>query len=123
MNLAVATAWVAIPVALILACLIVRDEIVGETQIPKGRRNFDRTTVRVYKSESPERFREIITSRWYMVCACLGGGVLMLVIARRADRLDPFSPHFAGNQALDDLGDTLRKKEEEIKAAKKRTKE
>jgi hypothetical protein len=103
--------WALIVLALILAGMIANDEIAGETNIPRGRSATIYPERRLKKAEDPGQFRNLITYKWIRALACVGGGLVLLAIARRADRLDPFSPDFSGNTALEEWGDSLRKKE------------
>jgi hypothetical protein len=47
---------------------------------------------------------------WGPLVLCAGS--IILGICRHADRIDPFSPKFAGNAALDELNEALTKEEE-----------
>jgi hypothetical protein len=59
------------------------------------------------RSEKPEDFRGLIAYEWIRGFLFLGAGGLLLSICRRADRLDPFSPRFAGKTDLEELERTL----------------
>jgi hypothetical protein len=63
-------------------------------------------------SDDPEQFRNLMTYQWVRGPLFLVGGFIILGFCRRADRLDPFSPDFAGSDALDDLNRTLTEEEQ-----------
>ena len=46
------------------------------------------------------------------VCLWGGAGVILLLILRGEDRVDPMSPDYAGNKDLDEWGEALKKEEE-----------
>ncbi len=65
----------------------------------------------VARSKDPEQFRNLMTYQWVRGALLLLGGLIVIGICQRADRIDPFSPHFAGSDALDDLNRTLTEEE------------
>jgi len=65
------------------------------------------TVHKVYRSDDPEGFQNLMTYQWGAVLLIGGAGIGVLCLFRRMDRNDPFSPTFRGNTALDDLGHSL----------------
>ena len=65
----------------------------------------------IARAEDPKQFRNLMAYQWLRGPILLLGGIFILNICRRADRLDPFSPNFAGSDALDDLNRTLTEEE------------
>jgi hypothetical protein len=61
----------------------------------------------IKRADDPEGFRSLMFYQWSQGPAVLLAGFWILGLSRRANRVDPFSPDFAGNQALDDLNRTL----------------
>ena len=61
----------------------------------------------VQRTEDPQRFRSLMLSEWLRASIFVCAGFVILGIYRRADRLDPFSPDFTSNSALDELDQTL----------------
>ena len=61
----------------------------------------------VNRSEDPKGFRNLMLYQWVRAPLALCAGLFILGLCNRADRTDPFSPDFAGNQALDELNRTL----------------
>ncbi|MES2569019.1 MAG: hypothetical protein V4710_03070 [Verrucomicrobiota bacterium] len=61
----------------------------------------------VKQAEDPQGFRDLMLYQWVRAPLALCAGLFILGLCRRADRIDPFSPDFAGNQALDELNRTL----------------
>ena len=66
----------------------------------------------VKRAEDPEEFRNLMQYQWLRAPLILCAGFIILGICRRADRLDPFAPDFAGNSALDELDQTLTEQQE-----------
>ena len=66
----------------------------------------------VSRAEDPEQFRGLMAYQWVRGPLALLGGLIILGICRRADRLDPFSPDFAGSDALDELNRALTEEEQ-----------
>ena len=52
-----------------------------------------------------------MTYQWYRGPLFIFGGFIILGLCRRADRTDPFSPDFAGSDALDNLNRALTEEE------------
>lgn len=87
------------------------DQYRGVTHEPNFWRGL-KTHARVTRAAQPERFRSAMKGHWYFACATLGFGVILQSVIRGLDRNDPMSPEFAGNKALDEWGEALRKEEE-----------
>lgn len=67
-----------------------------------------RTGMETYtRGESPKEFRCAMNFNWIASSIPALTGFLLLWFIRRQDRLDPFSSHFKGSQALNDLSDYL----------------
>ena len=66
----------------------------------------------INSEDDPAQFRNLMAYEWFRGPLFLAGGFIILGLCRRADRLDPFSPDFAGSSSLDDLNRTLREEEE-----------
>ena len=64
---------------------------------------------RATRAENPKRFRELMSWEWAEATICLLGGLVVLGIYRRLDRLDPLDPEFRATDALDDLDRNLDK--------------
>lgn len=58
-------------------------------------------------SEDPQGFHNLMLYQWIRASLVLGSGFILIGFCRRADRLDPFSPDFAGDADLDELDRTL----------------
>jgi hypothetical protein len=54
-----------------------------------------------------------MTYKWIRGSLFLIGWTALFGIRRRMDKLDPFSPNFAGNAELDELGRVLDKEEKQ----------
>ena len=61
----------------------------------------------VNRVDDPEKFRHAMVYQWMFASAPLLLSVVLFGLIRRQDRLDPMSPNFAGNKALDELGEEL----------------
>ena len=72
----------------------------------------------VTKASQPENFRGAMAYHWYYAFAVLIAGIIVYMIDRGMEKADPMSPDFAGNKALDDWGDAMKKQEEEGKHPK-----
>jgi len=90
------------------------DEYQGTTSIKAGR------SIRevVKKASQPESFRGAMAYHWYYAFAVLMAGIIVYMIDRGLERADPMSPDFAGNKALDDWSDAMKKEEEQRKHPK-----
>jgi hypothetical protein len=64
------------------------------------------------RAEDPQKFRNLMTYQWFRGGAIFLGGVIIVRIGRRLDRLDPSSKHFAGNRAFDELDRVLDEEQE-----------
>jgi hypothetical protein len=62
--------------------------------------------------QASENFHNAVVCHSYYAFAPLMPGVFMLVAGKRMDKSDPMSPDFAGNQALDDWENAMKKTEE-----------
>jgi len=67
----------------------------------------------VRKDDDPKQFRSIMTYKWIRGSLFLIAWSALVGIRRRMDKLDPFSPNFAGNAELDELGRDLDKEEKQ----------
>ena len=85
------------------------DEYRGITTIRVGRSLPEVVT----KASQPESFRGAMAYHWYYAFAVLGAGIIAYMIDRGLEKTDPMSPDFAGNKALDDWGDAMKKQEDD----------
>ena len=108
MNGARLAGWALIVLALVFVGQIAWNELSGETEVPRKYLPSPYDS-RLKKADNPAQFRSIITFKWYRALACIGGGVILFAIARRADRLDPFAPDAGAKPPLDGWYDTPRK--------------
>lgn len=72
----------------------------------------------VRKTSEPESFRGAMAYHWYYAFAVLVTGIIAYMIDRGQEKADPMSPDFAGNKALDDWSDAMKKEEERRKHLK-----
>lgn len=75
---------------------------VADAVAPRGARRYI-----IAREKDPAQFRSLMAYQWFRGSMTLMGGLIILGICRRADRLDPLSPDFAGSNALDELHQTL----------------
>lgn len=75
---------------------------VADAVAPRGARRYI-----ISREKDPAQFRSLMAYQWFRGSMTLMGGLIILGICRRADRLDPLSPDFAGSNALDELHQTL----------------
>jgi hypothetical protein len=61
----------------------------------------------VKRADDPEKFRDAMKYQWLRASVPLVLSMILFGIIRQQDRLDPMSPRFAGNKALDELSDEL----------------
>ncbi|HVU26539.1 MAG TPA: hypothetical protein VHG71_02245 [Verrucomicrobiae bacterium] len=90
------------------------DEHRGVTHIRVGRSLPEVIT----KTSNPEDFHNAMVYHWFYAFMVLVAGIVAYMIDRGLEKTDPFSPDFAGNKALDDWGDTMKKEEEQRKHPK-----
>ena len=69
----------------------------------------------VTKASKPDDFRGAMAYHWYYAFAVLIAGIVVYMIDRGLEKADPMSPEFAGNKALDDWSDAMKKEEEQRK--------
>jgi hypothetical protein len=101
---------------LVLICILMfanagYDEYRGVTTIQAPRNLPDFVT----KASQPEDFRGAMACHWYYAFAVLIAGIIVYMIDRGLEKADPTSPEFAGNKALDDWSDAMKKQEDEGK--------
>ncbi|MGA2869371.1 MAG: hypothetical protein ABSF34_09450 [Verrucomicrobiota bacterium] len=101
-------AYLLIGLSLMLLVSTAYDEYRGVASVTT--RNMARITVA--KADDPGQFHDLITYEWIRAFVVMGGGAILLSICRSADRLDPFSPTFNGNDELDELGEELDRERE-----------
>jgi hypothetical protein len=70
------------------------------------------------KTSNPEQFHNAMTYHWAYASVVLIAGIIVFRIYRGLEKADPFSPDFAGNKALDDWSDAMKKEEEQRKHPK-----
>ena len=71
---------------------------VADAVAPRGARRYI-----IARDKDPAQFRSLMAYQWFRGSMTLMAGLIILGICRRADRLDPLSPDFAGSDALDEL--------------------
>lgn len=67
------------------------------------------------RTENAAEFRNLMVYQWAEAGLTFLTGLVLLLIVRRADTLDPFSRTFAGSEAIDDLERTLSREDERRK--------
>ena len=70
------------------------------------------------KASNPEQFHNAMLVHWFRSSSVLLLGVILFMINRGQDKVDPMSPDYAGNKDLDDWSDELKKDEEQRKHQK-----
>ena len=94
-------AYFLVAVGIFFLTIAARDEHQGVTSASSPRGAGQPTIIA--KAENPKQFRNLMIYEWLRGPIFICGALVILGICRRADRLDPFSPDFAGNAALDDF--------------------
>jgi hypothetical protein len=100
---------------LVLLCAAARDEHRGVAEAGSPSRYGAVHMNIISKRIDPKNFRNLMEYEWGRGAVFLCGGLILLNFIRRMDRLDPFSPNFEGNSALDELNRTLTEEEERRK--------
>ncbi len=59
------------------------------------------------RGTKPEEYKNLMLYQWIRAVLPGSAGVFLLYLIRRSDQLDPFSPHFQGKAAIDDLAKHL----------------
>jgi hypothetical protein len=72
----------------------------------------------ITKTSDSEQFHDAMTYHWAYASVVLIAGIILYMINRGQEKADPLSPDFAGNKALDDWGDAMKKEEEQRKHPK-----
>jgi hypothetical protein len=72
----------------------------------------------VIKTSNPEEFHNAMTYHWSYALIVLSAGIITYSVGASFEKSDPFSPDFAGNKALDDWTDAMKKEEEQRKHPK-----
>ncbi len=109
------TFWAAIPLRWLAWGLLglgglsladaVRDQIKGKVEAVRPGRNAKAHVV--LRAEDPKRFRNLMNYQWVRSFVFGFAGVGLLLVGRRVDACNPFSPHFKGGKAIDELGEYL----------------
>jgi hypothetical protein len=110
------------PAMRIVSCLVLlvsllmlanagRDEVCGTTSIRTGRGLPEVIT----NAKEPVHFRNAMNYHWVYAAMVLIGGIIAYRVESGLEKSEPLSPEFAGNKALDDWGDALKKEEERRK--------
>ena len=63
------------------------------------------------ESQDPVAFRNLIAYQWVRAAGELVVGFAILAALKRQNRLDPFSPDFAGAKEIDELEQTLKRRD------------
>ena len=90
---------------LVLAVQAVEQQITGRAEVSSPGRRF-RINV-ADRDTKPEEYKNLMIYQWIRAALPGCAGFFLLYLIRRSDRLDPFSPHFQGSKAIDDLSDYL----------------
>lgn len=91
------------------------DEYRGVTRIKAGRSSVPEV---VKKASRPEDFRNAMKVHWFYAFAVLIAGVIAYMVEDGLEKSDPLSPDYAGNKALDDWSDAMKKEEKQRKHPK-----
>lgn len=67
------------------------------------------STIVADRQTKPEEYQRLMNYQWARAGISGLAGLILLYLARRKERLDPFSPSFQGNAAVDELGAYLDK--------------
>jgi hypothetical protein len=86
------------------------DEFRGSTRAPTGRYSHSHYTIT--KKDKPEEFHNAMKYHWFYASVLLIAGFIAYMIDKGQERADPLSPDYAGNKALDDWSDAMKKEEE-----------
>ena len=92
------------------------DEFRGTTRAPTGRYSHSHYTIT--KHDKPEQFRDAMAYHWFYASMLLIAGFILYMIVKGQEKADPLSPDYAGNKALDDWSDAMKKEEERRKDPK-----
>ena len=91
------------------------DEYRGSTRISAGRNSIPEV---VAKTSKPEEFRNAMTYHWFYASMVLIAAIIAYMVEDGLEKSDPLSPDYAGNKALDDWNDAMKKEEEQRKHPK-----
>lgn len=56
-----------------------------------------------YRDMNPQEYQRLMKYQWARAGLAALAGFIALTFKRRQDRTDPFSPHFEGQQSIDEL--------------------
>ncbi len=98
-------ASILVVIGLLLLALAARDEHREMASMVTRAEYGNRFVVR--KADNPQQFRNLMSYQWLRGALVMGAGMVLLRLCRGADRLDPYSPDFAGMKEVDELGRTL----------------
>lgn len=71
---------------------------------------------RVEKNTNPTAFHDAMVIHWLIAAVTFVAGVILAVMIKGQERLDPLSPEFRAPEGLDEVEDALKEKEERQKA-------
>ncbi|MES1180342.1 MAG: hypothetical protein ABUL66_00610 [Verrucomicrobiota bacterium] len=93
------------------------DEYRGKTAAPSNS-SVGALPGTVTKAGHPEEFRNAMKYHWFFTYMIVMAGVITYLIDKGEEKSDPLSPEYAGNKALDDWGEAMKKEEERRKPKK-----
>jgi hypothetical protein len=97
-------AWLLLAIGVLKILVAWEAEQKGLVYTRGGRRSLPKLVKRV---DNPDEFRNLMTARCLEAMFWVAGGMTIRGFVRRQERLDPMSPSFQGQKALDDLGKWL----------------
>jgi hypothetical protein len=69
----------------------------------------------IRKKTNPDNFHNAMVCHWVQASILLFAGFILFQIVKGQERVDPLSPDYAGNKALDEWSDAMKKEEERRK--------
>ena len=91
------------------------DEFRGITRSPSYSRSSISYSYTITRQTEPEQFHNAMTYHWFYATIVVIAGIIAYFVDRGQEKSDPMSPDYAGNQALDDWSDAMKKEEERRK--------
>jgi hypothetical protein len=85
------------------------DEYRGITSVQAGENSAPEVVI---KANAPEQFHNAMTYNWAYALLILIAGIFAYMVEGWLEMSDPLSSDFAGNKALDNWGDAMKKEEQ-----------